>query len=441
MAHDLRTSLEDNQVWGKAADVQQKINKAFTDYLPTLKDAQSKFTTDIAGERQIDPGKVNTYLNSVGKPGGQVRQQMLKNYLDASEKYANVINDVHASLGSTSPIQPSPLNVVNSTLGKVTPGGRLADYFFKQGIGEMAGHGVGTAVGGAAGHLVGAGPIGAVVGERALGPVFTSVFHSIAKPVMEAVGNAKGFRAAIDYTTAVAKGETMMNKAAKDLFKAGAEVASPSVLPDTDRARLDRQIQRLQENPQPLTKVAGDIGHYLPQHASAAGQVAANAVNYLGSIRPKSTGSLAFDSKIPPNPVQKSTYDRALDIAEAPLSVTGLIKSGRLTPQDVITLSTVHPGTYQRLCQKITGEMAKHMSKGGTVPYSTRMSLSMFLGQPLDSTLTPQGIMGAQPQPPMAQPATATQPASNPKRSTSKLGGIAKNARMPDQQRSDRADS
>ena len=441
LSHDLRTSLEDKEVWGKAGDLQQKINTAFKEYLPTLEDAQKKFTTEVAGERQIDPGKINTYLNSVGKPGGQVRQQMLQNYLEASEKYSKVINDVHSSLGSESPIKPSPMNVVNSTLGKVTPGGRLADYFFKQGLAELAGHSAGVATGAGIGHLAGSGGFGAVIGERALGPMFSSVFHSIAKPVMEGVGSSKGFKSAVDYATSVARGETMMTKAAKAVFKAGGEVASPSAMPtEMDRARLNKQLQKLQTDPTPLTKVAGDVGHYLPQHATAAGTYAANAVNYLNSLRPKTTTGLPLDSKIVPNGVAQGAYNRALDIAEQPLVVTQAIKSGRLTPSDVVTLSTVNPGAYQRLSQKLTAEMTNHISKGGVIPYQTRMSLSTFIGQPLDSTMTPQGIQGAQPQPPMQQPATPTQPASNPKRSTAKLGGIAKNARTQDQARDARAD-
>jgi hypothetical protein len=50
--------------------------------------------------------------------------------------------------------------------------------------------------------------------------------------------------------------------------------------------------------------------------------------------------------------------------------------------------------------------MTDFMNKDGVVPYKTRIGLSMFLAQPLDSTMSPMSIMAAQPipkQPPMPQ--------------------------------------
>lgn len=437
MAASVRQGLEDSDVWGKAGDLQKKINKAFTDYLPALKDFESKFTTKVSGEPQVDPAKINTYLNQLGKPNATVKQQMLQNFLDASEKYKNVISDVHAGLGSTSPIQPSGLTVANSTLNKVTPGMRLADYFVKQGVSHLAGEGLGTSVGAGIGHLVGMGQIGAIVGERALSPLFRSIFQSIAKPVMEGVSSSQGLKAAIDYTASVAKGDALLSKAAKSVFKSGTEVGVAGT--EASRNKLDTQLKKLQADPSGLTQVGGAIGHYLPDHASSLAQNTTQAVNYLNSLRPNTTPALPLDSKLPANPTQKAAYNRALDIANNPLAVIDSIKKGTVTPQDVMTLNAVHPGAYQALSQKLTTEMMDHISKGNIIPYRTRMNLSMFLGKPLDSTMTPAGIQAAQPKPPMPQQATSTTPASGVKKSTSKLGGMAKDAMTTEQARANRA--
>jgi hypothetical protein len=54
------------------------------------------------------------------------------------------------------------------------------------------------------------------------------------------------------------------------------------------------------------------------------------------------------------------------------------------------------------MANKITTQMAAARSKGETIDYKTRMGLSLFLGQPLDSTMSPMAIQAAQP--PSPQP-------------------------------------
>jgi hypothetical protein len=52
------------------------------------------------------------------------------------------------------------------------------------------------------------------------------------------------------------------------------------------------------------------------------------------------------------------------------------------------------------------------------IPYKTKMGLSLFMGQPVDSSMTPQSIVAAQPVP-AQQPQGGQQ---GPKKSTDKLG-------------------
>lgn len=442
LAHKVRTSLEDSETWGRAGDLQQKINKAFSEYLPALKDFESKFGTKVGGEVQIDPGKVQTYLGQLGKPNATVKQQMLDNFLKASEKYKAIIDDVHKGLGSESPIKPSSLHVAHSTLDKQTAGGKIADLFIKKGIENLAGSAVGTSLGAGAGHLVGAGQIGAIIGEKALGPFFSDIFHSIAKPIIEGANSSKGFKAGIDYAIAVAKGEAAINRAAKSVFKSSGEIGVGKLEADMNaRKRLDNQLQAIQSNPEKLIKVASsDVGHYLPTNAAAISSTATAAASYLNNLRPKPQSALPLDSHMPPEPVAQAAYHRALDIANQPLLVAKSIVHGTLTPQDVQTLHAVNPGAYKSMATKLTTHMMDQVSKGEMIPYRTRQSLSMFLGKPLDSTMTPEGIMGAQPKPQQPTPDTSQAPASRPKTSTAKLGTVAKQSRTQGQAREARGD-
>lgn len=436
LASNLREALEDTDVWGKAADTQKTINKAFTEYLPALKDFEKKFTVEVGGEKQIDPGKIQTYMNQIGKPNAEIKQDMLKNYLDASEKYKKVIGDVHASLGAENPIQPSSLSVTRGTLDEVTPGARLADYYAKHGIYHLAGEALGTGTGAAVGHVLGHGAMGALVGEKALAPFFKSVLPALMKPFESATANSSAVKAAIDYGLAAAKGDTVINKAAKGIFQDATDNVIDMHPSEGDRSKLDKALKAAQSAPMSSTsQVAGSIGHFLPDHATAIGQVSGNAIQYLNSIRPDTTPKNPLDPKIPPSPQQKYAYNRALDLANKPLLAVSSMAKGQLTPVDVLTVRTLYPNWYARTSAALTSAMMNHVTKGNSVSYPMKQQLSLFLGQPLDSTMTPAGILGAQPKP--AQP-TPGDPQGKPpaKSSVEGLGKLAQMSQTPGQARS-----
>lgn len=403
MAHSLREGLEDKEVWGDAAKIQQSINKKFTEYLPTLKDFEKKFTVEVNGDRVIDPGKAQTYLNQLGKPNAEIKQTMLENYLRESEGYRNVISDTHAGLGVDSPVEPSSLSAVKATLQKLTPGMKLADQFNKHGIYELAGEALGTGTGGALGAMVGHPALGAIIGERGLSPFFKSVLPGLVKPFQSRVATSSGAKAAIEYGLAVARGETVLNKAAKGIFRESGESLLHLVPSEGDRTKLDKALKAAETHPDSMTKIAGDIGHFMPDHATALATTTSNAVVYLNSLRPDTAPKNPLDPKIPANPVAKASYNRALDLANKPLLAVAAIKKGTLTPQDVVTVKTLYPDLYASMSQKLTNEMITHVSKGDMVPYTQRLQLSLFLGQPLDSTMTPSAIIAAQSKPQQSQ--------------------------------------
>ncbi len=142
----------------------------------------------------------------------------------------------------------------------------------------------------------------------------------------------------------------------------------------------------------------------MPEHATAVGQTVARTTQYLNSLRPDTTPKNPLDSKIPPSKIQTAAFNRALDIANQPLIVLKEIKDGSITPESVKNLVSLYPDLYKKLVGTLTSEMMSHLSKDEAVPYNTRIGLSLFLGQPMDSTLTPMGIVGAQPMPPSPMP-------------------------------------
>lgn len=396
LSHDLRLSLEDPSVWGKAGERQQAINKAFTEFAPALKDFESKFTSKVGGEKVIDPGKVQTYVNQLGKNTSVLKKGMVKDFLDASDKYLNVIDQSHANLG-LSPVERTSVAMLRDTLKDLTPGAKLADYVVAKGAANLAGQGLGAGVGAGVGHHFGVGGIGALVGEHALGPFLSSVLPSIVKPMIEKTNNSIGLKAGIDYALQAAKGENILGKSIKNLFVAGREMAPKAIeVSASDRQKLDKKLSLLKLDQSSLTKTGGQAAHYLPDHGGAMGKTAVNAVNYLNSLRPNTDRAAPLDPKLPPDPVKQARYNQALNIAEKPLLVLDKLKHGTLLPQDVADLHTMYPALYNNIVNKLTAEIANTMSKGGNIPYQTRVGMSMLMQQPLDSTMTPQAIIAAQ---------------------------------------------
>lgn len=423
LAYDLRNALEDPKVWGKAAERQQAINGAFKNYLPTLKDFEKKFTTEVAGERTIDPGKVQTYVNQAGKPNAEIKQQMLKNFIDASEKYKQVISDTHSNLGLESPVTHSSLSSVNNSFKELTPGMKLADVIVKR----YAGNALGAGVGASLGHAVGAGGIGALIGEHSLGPVFNSVLPALLRPILKNPGNAAGAKAAIDYGMNVVKGEKLLDKATKGLFKSS-EVLPDHLFPTSkEREKLNLAVEKSNTDISDIAKAGGDIPHYLPDHGTAISQTSAQVVNYLNSVKPQTDPKSPLDNERVTNSAAEAKYNNALDIAQQPLVVLQKIKDGRLSMNDVMALGTMYPSLYMGMRAKLSDQMMNRKSDEEPIPYRLRMGLSMFLGQPLDSTMTPQSILSIQSgyqEAKGSQPETATQPAQKPKRSTAGLNKL-----------------
>lgn len=442
LAYNLRQSLEDSNVWGDAANIQKKINKGFVQFKPTLEDFEKRFTTKIADPEnggfthKVDPGKIQTYMNQLGKPNAEIKKEMLANFLDNAEKYRSIISDTHAGLGVESPFQTTPLAITRSTLDETTPGAAMADAFVKKGLADTGGKALGAAIGGTAGHFVGTPLIGALIGEHTLGPMFTSMLPAMAKGLMREVPSGIGMKAGAEYGTAIRRGMDLMAKASKNIFKPGAEVLGNSYIPtQVQKDRLDKQVQKLQQSLKSPDESESHLGHYLPGHDVAVSQTVQMATRYLNSLKPNSAKAFPLDSPPKPSPIENAKYDRALTIAQQPLTILKHIKDGTLTPSDMQHLTSMYPSLYKSLRDNVMNAMTEHMSKGKeAIPYKTRLSLSLFAGKPLDSTMSPMSIVAAQPIPSQPQGAPQAPGAKKMARSTAKIGAKTNNmAKTADQ--------
>lgn len=236
--------------------------------------------------------------------------------------------------------------------------------------------------------------------------------------------NAEAFKTGTDYVSSVAKGDRLLKNATQNLFKAGAQILPQNILPDhASREKLQKTLDTVNENPNKAIGVGGNIGHYLPDHATAAGAMAATAQNYLNNLKPKQSTASPLDAKPPIDKSQEAKYNRALDIAQQPLLVLQHVKDGTLQPQDVQTLNTIYPGLHNKIVSKLSDNLISAKTDDVIIPYSQKQSLSLLMGSSLDSTLTQgsmQAIMNS------AQKPQQQAPQGKPKQSSQTMAQMSK---------------
>jgi hypothetical protein len=242
--------------------------------------------------------------------------------------------------------------------------------------------------------------------------------------------SGEGFKGMFEFMRHVIKGDQALNKAAVNVMREGVEVIPMSMAPKADaREALEKSLEVAQNDPMSLLDRGEQLAYYMPNEGTALGALGAKAVSYLLSLKPRPNVTSPLDDVAPADPVAQAAYDRALDIAQQPLTVLASIKEGSLTSDDVKTLVNVYPNLYARFQEKLMAQVIDIKAKGEEIPYSVKLGLSVFAQMPLDSSMTGPSIMSAQPPP--AQQAPQQQGMSES--SATKLNKLEQLAYTPNQ--------
>ncbi len=266
-----------------------------------------------------------------------------------------------------------------------------------------------------------------------LGIKFASkkVAWALLKAVSDGEGNPRTLLNLADYVSKAATGAEKIDKNVEGLFKLGSRGIQQG-MNEVDLAKKRERLNERLENGDfqqeikqsmfdqgapaqvPGFAKGGDVEQVKPP-ASSGGiphndglanvypeqnvllQAARGRMNnYLNSLRPqKHAARLAFDAD-PNQKQQKKVYNKALDMAIEPLSIVGKIQKGTLDPEDLTHFNNLHPELGGVLQKKITEQIIHSQLKGEKPPYKVRQSLSLFMGAPLATEMTPQSIVAAQ---------------------------------------------
>lgn len=450
--HYTRTSLENPEAWGEMGKFQKELNGAYAEMQTPLKAFESSATSkDKDLEKRVDPAKIASIFKSIqkGKPLAGFRDDKVAGFFDPARKFLNTVDSLHAAQGIESEIPKVSTNTLDAMLKKeVSSGAKWGNWLFGSGpgaIGWAGGHVAGT-IAGAAATAAGAGPAAPYLGYRA-GEHFAPMFKEMGlKPTRVAVsavlkalssGEHAGIPQVVNYAEGISKGAGRVENAINNLFTIGGKQQTQAASSEKDREKLREYVengtlnQQIQDQankgsggapmvtpapsfagggevlaPQPHMPVskpvspllagADHIAAVFPQQAMLLGAAKSRINGYLNQIRPQAiTSKLPFDDHMD-DKAKKKSYDRALDIANNPLSVVDHIKSGTLEPEHVKHMNQLYPELSNHLQKKIMEKVTDAQMKNEKPPYKVRQSLSLFMGQPLDSNLTQQNIAAAQ---------------------------------------------
>jgi hypothetical protein len=142
-----------------------------------------------------------------------------------------------------------------------------------------------------------------------------------------------------------------------------------------------------------LVQQTGDIDRHAPQISQASQSATVRAVNFLNSKIPAQPHMGLIAPKIRPSKTDMSKFNRYFDAVHRPTSILKQASAGTLTPEAVEAVRTVYPELFNRMQQSVLQQIAENH---GTVPYQSRVMLSLLLGQPMDGTTQPAIVAATQ---------------------------------------------
>lgn len=199
-------------------------------------------------------------------------------------------------------------------------------------------------------------------------------------------------RVLVDHRDAARRGRRELQGHSKNLFSQHKDHRIDS--DDAHADALGAHLDDLEMNPTKALDVGGALGEQAPAHAAALGAKTATVMNHFRAMKPKSQQFQPIDEVQPPSKEDQANYKRQLAIAQRPQSVIQGMRDGTTSPDDLATLHAIYPKLAQTMQNQAGEALIDAKTNGTEIPYKQKMTLSMMLGQPLDSTMT-QGAMMA----------------------------------------------
>lgn len=188
------------------------------------------------------------------------------------------------------------------------------------------------------------------------------------------------------------KSKAIFNSNIKDIARASGVVTADHYFNHVDNIKkLGNDPNSLFEH---LDKTSEKLYSSIPNITQGLTSAISSGVQFLNSKLPKPVHELLLSQEWEPSTSQKEKFNRYYEAVNDPISSLKDIKNGVLSNETMEALQAVHPDLLQemrgRVIENIDYKKAKNLN------YSSKISLSKFLGQPVDNGLLPSVIQANQ---------------------------------------------
>lgn len=271
------------------------------------------------------------------------------------------------------------------------------------------------------------GPLGPILTDMVSDAVGKTVDEHAAPLLRRALSNIQAginpeaFNAVLNTAQAAARGLRLVDTGVRNVLSG--KVGEFSGITDSQLNKLEKAADIYRDQPDVAINNSSPLGAYEPAHATADSAMKARAMEVINNEKPQPQTPGMFDRTIPPSKSEMAAYKKTAGLIEDPLSILNHIHRGDLTPKMVTTHNYVYPDLHKQIIQTFTNQLIDRKSKDMQLPYKQRLSLSMYMGMPLDSTMSPQFIAMNQPQPMAPSPNQPQKQSASGSKALDKLAG------------------
>ncbi len=390
----IRGSLKDESLWGDAAQHYAQTSEAYSQQANAFKNFRSAFMKKTVGQSGstkyvIDPAKAQAFFNRFNDVSQDLRKQYLDDFMMKTESLAKASESYHGYEASRESISSRIIEAAKKNKDLSEIANVLAQQKGAVDKSVFAGLG-GDLVKATALHAMGI--PNPVVGA---GLLALDAYKAMKNPYALGKNVAMGF----DKLHAISE---MAEKTSEKIATAARSAVASSIksgaiaLPVFASAKgYDKRVERLEQlggqDPSALmdhlAKHTEGISDFAPNTSQAIQSKMINAVQFLQSKIPRPAAQLPLSAKWEPSERQKQKFNYYCDLVDNPISILKEVKSSTVTQDSIDALQMVHP----ELLKEMRMEVMNHLDqkKSHKMDYGLKISLSKFLGMPLEQSLIP----------------------------------------------------
>lgn len=419
----VRGDLKNPELWGDAATHYSKLSEDYSAYKNSLKNFQSSFMkgeTGASGAKRyvVDPTKVNSFFNRFDNVSQDLKKQYLNDFINQTDNLSKASENYHGFVKGAESISDHVSNLAkqNEDLAQVaqamSSNGKARTGLDSNSILALGAHAIGVP-----NPVIGAG-IGMAKAYQAISNPYqlgASLGNTFSK--LKAVGDI------------LQKATGSIDSGAKSIFSGNSARSISSGMVGLTEKLYNKHADRIDElynNPvelmNHLDKTTSAMYEAAPNISTGLHSTITNGIQFLKSKMPQPANELPLNSPWKPTPSQMSKFNKYFQAVNHPIKVLSQIKDGSLSNEAMEALQAVHPELLQEMREKVMSNMQPR--KLSSLNYSTKIALSKFIGQPLESAMQPQVIMANQAAMAMPSRNESRQPKA-PKSSSSGLQKLA----------------